>query len=89
MKTMIFASALALSAAAFAAGKTYQVTGPVLDVTETTFTVDKNGEQWEIQKDTAMVVDGELKKGSKVTVKYHMVADKVDAKENTKATKKK
>ena len=40
---------LALAAApALAAGKTYQVTGPVVSVTDAVIVVDKDGEKFEI-----------------------------------------
>ena len=90
MKSIILASALVITASAFAASKTYQVTGPVVEMTESNFTVDKGGEKWEIQKDAAMKINGgELQKGAKVTVKYHMVADQVEVKADKKAEKKK
>jgi hypothetical protein len=77
--------ALLISGSIFAATeKTYQVTGPVLEVTDTTIVVDKKGEKWEVSKDAASVVHGELKKGAKVTIKYKMVATDVEVKEDGK-----
>lgn len=77
--------ALFITAPVFAAAeKTYQVTGPVLEVTDTTIVVDKKGEKWEVSKDAASVVHGELKKGAKVTIKYKMVATDVEVKEEGK-----
>jgi RNase P/RNase MRP subunit p29 len=78
-----------VSTSVFAAEKTYQVTGPVLDVTDSTIVVDKNGERWEVSKDAASLVHGELKKGAKVTIKYKMVATDVEVKEGTTTKKKK
>jgi hypothetical protein len=65
---------------AFAAGKTYQVTGPVLEVTDSTITVQKATEKWEIQKDASTKVTGDLKVGSKVTIEYIMTAKNVEVK---------
>ena len=76
--------ALFIAGPVLAAEKTYQVTGPILEVTDTTIVVDKKGEKWEVSKDAASVVHGELKKGNKVTIKYKMVATDIEAKEDTK-----
>lgn len=77
--------ALFISGSVFAAmEKTYQVTGPILEVTDSTIVVDKKGEKWEVSKDAASVVHGELKKGAKVTIKYKMVATDVEVKEEGK-----
>ena len=82
--------ALFISGSVFAAAeKTYQVTGPILEVTDSTIVVDKKGEKWEVSKDAAPVVHGELKKGAKVTIKYKMVATDIEAKEEAPAKKKK
>lgn len=80
---------LFITTSVFAAEKTYQVTGPILEVTDTTIVVDKKGEKWEVSKDAASVVHGELKKGNKVTIKYKMVATDIEAKEEAPAKKKK
>lgn len=75
---------------AFAAGlKTYQVTGPVLEVTANTIVVQKGKEKWEIGRDAATKVTGDLKAGSKVTIEYTMKAATVEVKEAKKAEPKK
>lgn len=80
---------LFIAASAFAAGeKTYQVTGPIIEVTDTTIVVDKAGEKWEVSKDAAATIKGELKKGNKVTIKYKMVATDVEVKGEAPAKKK-
>ena len=68
---------------AFAAGpKTYQVTGPVLEIKGDVIVVEKGGaEKWEIAKDAVTKVNGDLKVGSKVTVEYTMTAKKIEVKE--------
>ncbi len=58
----------------------YQVTGPVLAVTDTSITVQKGKSPWTVSRDANTKVTGDLKVGSKITVKYHMVADTVVAK---------
>ena len=78
--------ALVLALAAFAAPalaaqpKTYQVTGPVLEITADVITVQKGSEKWEIARTADTKVTGELKKGEKVTIEYRMTAATVEAK---------
>jgi hypothetical protein len=69
----------------FAATRTYQVTGVVKAVTDTSVTVltTKGKETWEIAKDDTTKVNGTLKEGAKVTIEYRMTATKVDVKEAT------
>lgn len=80
---------LAASTAFAAAPKTYQVTGPILEVKDDTVVVQKGKEKWEIAKDKDTKTTGDLKVGSKVTVTYTMKAATIDVKSDTKATKKK
>ena len=84
MKTMILAAALLASSFAAAADKTYQVTGPVLAVTDTTVTVEKGKDKWEIKKGGAKAEGGELKVGAKVTVTYTMTAETIEVKADKK-----
>jgi hypothetical protein len=89
-RSIVFAAALLATSVAFAAGKTYQATGPVLDVTNDTIVVDKGKDgKWEIVRDANTKVKGDLKKGAKVTVEYRMVATDVDVKEDKKPAAKK
>jgi len=79
--SLLAAARLALSGAAFAAGaKTYQVTGPVLEVTDTMIAVQKGNDRWEINRDANTKVTGDLKIGEKVTVTYTMSATEVEVK---------
>ncbi|ACH37349.1 hypothetical protein Gbem_0318 [Citrifermentans bemidjiense Bem] len=81
---------LLAASTAFAAPKTYQVTGPVLEVKADTIVVEKGKEKWEIAKDKDTKITGDLKVGSKVTVMYTMKAATIDVKGEAKpATKKK
>lgn len=89
MKSLIAITLLTVSLHSFAATpKTYQVTGPVLEMTDTTIVVQKGKEKWEIAKDAAAKVTGELKVGSKVTIEYFMTAKSIEVKEEKKAAKK-
>jgi cytochrome c1 len=72
---------------AFAADKTYQVTGPVLEVTDTSITVQKGKEKWQIARTKDTKVTGDLKVGAKVTITYTMTAATVEAKADGKADK--
>ena len=65
---------------ASAAAKTYQVTGPVLEVTDTMITVQKGKEKWEIDRTKDTKVTGDLKVGDKVTIMYRMSADSIEGK---------
>jgi RNase P/RNase MRP subunit p29 len=80
-KTLVLACALLLAAsvAAAAGPKTYQVTGPVLEVRDDVIVVQKGKEKWEIAKGSAKVT-GELKVGAKVTIEYTMTAASVEVK---------
>ena len=82
----MFASVLLLASVAIAAGpKDYQVTGPVLDVSDDVITVQKGSEKWEIGRNKDTKINGDLKKGSKVTIQYKMTATSVDVKDAGKA----
>jgi hypothetical protein len=73
----------------FAAGKTYQVTGPVLEVRSDAIVVQKGSEKWEIARDAGTKVTGDLKVGAKVTIMYRMTATDLDVKAATPAAAKK
>ena len=76
---------LGVSMAIGAGPKDYQVTGPVLDVTNDVITVEKDKERWEIARNKDTKVKGDLKKGSRVTIKYTMTATNVEVKDDGKA----
>jgi len=71
---------IAVAAAVAESADKYQVTGPVLEVTDTMIAVQKGKDRWEVARDAGTKVTGDLKKGSKVTIKYRMVATTVDVK---------
>lgn len=85
MKTNAFA-ALACAVLGFGtpvfgqAVSSYQVTGPVLEVTDTKIVVQKGKEKWELARTADTKITGDLKVGSKVTIQYTMTAATVDAK---------
>jgi hypothetical protein len=58
----------------------YQVTGPVLEVTDTKIVVQKGKEKWELARTPETKVDGDLKVGAKVTIEYSMTAKSVAVK---------
>lgn len=93
MKRLLTAVALSLfltadaGAALAAAVRTYQVTGPVLEVNDDTIVVQKGKEKWEIARSKDTKVTGELKVGAKVTIEYRMTATAVDVKGGDKADK--
>jgi hypothetical protein len=60
--------------------KEYQVTGPVVSVEDNVVTIQKDQEKWEIEINSDTKVEGKLKPGEKVTIYYHMIANKVDKK---------
>lgn len=76
--------------AGIAATKTYQVTGPVLDVKDNVITIQKGKERWELTRDASTKVNGNLKVGEKATITYTMNAADVEVKtaKATKGTKK-
>jgi hypothetical protein len=77
----IAAGLLLLSADAEAKkAKEYQVTGPVVAVDDNVVTIQKEDEKWEIELGSDVKVEGKLKPGEKVTIYYHMVANKVEKK---------
>ena len=82
----LFAAVFLLASVAIAAGpKDYQVTGPVLDVTDDVITVEKGKDKWEIGRNKDTKINGDLKKGSKVTIQYKMTASSVEVKDAGKA----
>jgi hypothetical protein len=93
---MTFIRSLTLSAAlvgsfapsAFAAGKSYQVTGPVLEVNDKSIVVQKGKERWELARDASTSGAADVKAGDKVTVEYTMTAVAVEKKGGGKAAAK-
>lgn len=83
-------SVLLLSAGTvLAGGKTYQVTGPVLELSDSAIVVQKGKDRWEILRDGGTKVNGDLKVGAKVTVEYKMTATTIDVKSAAGSSEKK
>lgn len=74
----------AVSVSYAAAVKTYQVTGPVLEVKDDMIVVQKGNDKWEIARDKDTKVTGDLKVGAKVTIQYTMTAREIESKEAAK-----
>jgi hypothetical protein len=82
---VLIASLFAASVAIAAGPKDYQVTGPVLDLKDDVIVVQKGNEKWEIGRDKGTKVNGDLKKGSRVTIQYKMNASSIEVKDAAKA----
>ena len=79
--TLVAAASMTLSSGAWAGGaKTYQVTGPVLEVNESMIAVQKGKDRWELDRDSSTKMGAEVKVGDKVTITYTMTAKEVEAK---------
>jgi hypothetical protein len=89
MKRIALALALAaVAVGARAADKTYQGTGPVLEVSPDSITIQKGKEKWTVARTPETKTSAEPKKGDQVTVYYKMVATEIEVKP-AKAAKKK
>ena len=88
-KIAVLSSALVLAASVALAGapKSYQVTGPVLELKDDLIVVQKGSEKWEIARDKETKITGDLKVGSKVTIQYQMKAKSIEVKEEGKKKK--
>jgi hypothetical protein len=90
MKTafsLLAAASLAFSSVALAGAKTYEVTGPVLEVNDSMIVVQKGKDRWEINRDANTKVTGDVKVGDKVHVTYTMSATDVEVKAGKGAKK--
>ncbi|WP_374033775.1 hypothetical protein ACES2I_13900 [Bdellovibrio bacteriovorus] len=83
MKFVVLLSSMLLSVGAFAA-KTYQVTGPIVELSDSRIVVQKGSDRWEIERNPNTKVTGDLKVGQKVTIEYTMAADSVEIKGDSK-----
>ena len=79
------AATMLLGTAAYA----YQVTGPVLEVTDTKIVVEKDKERWELARDKETKGDKNIKKGDRVTIQYRMTATEIESKAAKKDEKSK
>ena len=80
---LALAVAFIFNFAAFAADAiTYQVTGPIVELTDTKIVVQKGSNKWEVTRNADTKVTGELKVGAKVTIQYAMTAQAVEVKDD-------
>ncbi len=79
---LALATAFTFAAAAFAedAANKYQVTGPIVELTDAKIVVMKGNDKWELARNADTKVTGELKVGAKVTIQYSMTAQTIEAK---------
>ena len=63
----------------------YQVTGEVVEVTDSMIVVMKGKERFEMARDPATKVAGDLKVGTKITAKYKITATSVEVKAEKKS----
>lgn len=82
-RTMTMAAAVLMLASPLAMA--YQVTGPVVEMTDSKIVVKKGKENWELARDAGTKVTGDVKVGDKVTVEYKMTATSIEAKGGGKA----
>jgi hypothetical protein len=85
--SLLAAASLAFSSVAFGGAKTYEVTGPVLEVNDSMIVVQKGKDRWEINRDANTKVTGDVKVGDKVHVTYTMSATDVEVKAGKGAKK--
>ena len=77
---LLFAATVAAGTARAESTKTYQVTGPVLEVTDSTITVQKGKEKWQLARDKETKGAADVKVGDKVTIEYSMTAKSIESK---------
>ena len=85
--SLLAAASLAFSSVAFAGAKTYEVSGPVLEVNDSIIVVQKGKDRWELNRDANTKVTGDVKVGDKVHVTYTMSATEVEVKAGKGAKK--
>ena len=61
----------------------YQVTGPIVELTDSKIVVQKGKEKWELARTGSTELPVDAKVGDKVTVEYGMNAEKVEVKGST------
>ena len=85
--SLLAAASLAFSSVALAGAKTYEVSGPVLEVNDSMIVVQKGKDRWELNRDANTKVTGDVKVGDKVHVTYTMSATEVEVKAGKGAKK--
>lgn len=67
----------------------YQVTGQVVEVTDSMIVVMKGKERFEMARDASTKITGDIKVGAKITAKYKITATSVEVKAPAAAKKTK
>lgn len=80
LAALLLSAALGAVPAYAAMAKTYQVTGPVLEMTGDMIAVQKGKDRWEIARDGSTKMPADVKVGDKVTIEYRMTATTVEVK---------
>lgn len=80
--------ALLGTTSAGAAQKSYQVTGNVVSVSDSSIVVDKGKEMFEMSRTADTKTSGDVKVGDKVMVKYTMQAVAIETKGDSKSAVK-
>jgi hypothetical protein len=81
--SLVVAAGLVLWGVVSASPKTYQVTGPIIEMSDSMIVVEKrrgNTNAGKIARDSSTKTKGETKVGDKVTVTYTMTATEIEAK---------
>jgi len=79
--SLVAALGVAISGTGYAASPdSYQVTGPIVEVSDSKIVVMKGKEKFEVARDSSTKVTGDLKVGDKVTIHYTMTAREIEAK---------
>ncbi len=79
--SLFLAASLSLGSVALAgSAKSYQVTGPVLEMNDSMIVVQKGKDRWEIARDSSTTLPAGLKVGDKVTINYTMTAKDIEMK---------
>lgn len=86
--SVVFAADEAVSTAKALKVSKYQVTGPVVEVTDTKIVIAKDDGKWEIAREAATKASGDVKVGDKVTVEYKMLAVEITVKPAKPAAEK-
>ena len=66
----------------------YQVTGPIVELTDSKIVVQKGKEKWELARTGSTELPVDAKVGDKVTIEYAMNAEKVEVKGSSHKSEK-
>jgi hypothetical protein len=87
--SLVLATLLTAMPALAASPDKYQVTGQVVEVTDSMIVVMKGKERFEMARDASTKINGDLKVGAKITAQYKITATSVEVKADKGATTKK